>query len=252
MSSHRPKNVIEKVDLAGYQLLVRRNRESQWGGGVLVFVLDEYAPRVTLVEKFEAAERIWAMVHSDRGPYLICCWYRPPSPGNVETIRSFEEEYRKHRDGAAGVFVLGDLNVHSIRWLTHSARESIEGRLLCEISDQLGLRQLVKEPTRGKHILDLVFTDVPDCIARPGAAVADHKSVLTQVKFKIPETASHQREVWHFREADWERMASIIEDAAFEFLSTTFPSEGAQRLTEELLRTAEYNIPQRFVFVVCI
>ena len=86
--------------------------------------------------------------------------------------------------------MLGDLNVHSIRWLTHSARESIEGRLLCEISDQLGLRQFVKEPTRGKHILDLVFTDVPDCTARPGAAVADPKSVLTQVKFKIPETAS--------------------------------------------------------------
>ena len=92
---------IEKVDLEGYQLLVRRDREGQWGGGVLVFVLDEYAPRVTLVEKSEAANRIWAMVHSDRGPYLICCWHRPPSPGNVETIRSFEEEYRKHRDGAA-------------------------------------------------------------------------------------------------------------------------------------------------------
>ena len=36
-----------------------------------------------------------------------------------------------------GVFVLGDLNVHSIRWLTHSARENAEGRLLRDISDQL-------------------------------------------------------------------------------------------------------------------
>ena len=87
-----------------------------------MFVLDEYAPRVTLVETSEAAERVWAMVHSDQGPYLICCWYRPPCPGSVETIKSFVAEYRKHRDGAVGVFVLGDLNVHSIRWLTYSAR----------------------------------------------------------------------------------------------------------------------------------
>ena len=166
---------IEHVELEGYQLLARRDREGQWGGGVLVFVLDEYAPRVTLVEKSQVAERILAMVHSDRGPYLECCWYRPPSPGNVESIKSFEAEYFKLRDGAVGFFALGDLNVHSVRWLQHSAMESVEGRLLHDISDQLGLRQLVTEPTRGKYLLDLVFTDLPDCTAEPCTAVADHK-----------------------------------------------------------------------------
>ena len=150
------------------------------------------------------------MVHSDRGPYLVCCWYRPPSPGNIDSINSFELEHRTHRDGAVGVFVLGDLNVHSIRWLTHSARESVEGRLLRDTSDRLGLKQIVKEHTRGEYLLDLVLTDVLDCTARPCAAVADHKGVMTQVRFKIPETATHQREVWHFREADWERMPNNI------------------------------------------
>ena len=152
------------------------------------------------------------MVHSDRGPYLVCCWYRPPSPGNIDSINSFELELRKHRYDAVGVFVLGDLNVHSIRWLTHSARESIEGRQLRDTSDRLGLKQIVKEPTRGEYLLDLVLTDVPDCTAKPCAAVADHKCVLTQARFKIPETATHQREVWHFGEADWERMCSNIEE----------------------------------------
>ena len=42
-------NALENVQLEGYKVLVRRDREGQWGGGVLVFVLDEYAPRVTLV-----------------------------------------------------------------------------------------------------------------------------------------------------------------------------------------------------------
>ena len=95
--------------------------------------------------------------------------------------------------------------------------------------------------------MDLVLTDVPDCTAKSCAAVADHKAVLTQVKFKIPETATHEREVWHFSEADWVRMQSNIEEASWKFLSETFPSEGAQRLTEQLLQIAEDNIPRRAV-----
>ena len=107
--------------------------------------------------------------------------------------------------------MLGDLNVHSIRWLTHPARDRFDGRLLYDISHQLGLRQFVKERIRGKYILELVLTDVPDCMAKPCAAVADHKGVLTQVRFNIPEIESHNREVWHFSEADVERLAGNIE-----------------------------------------
>ena len=129
---------IENVQLEGYQVLARRDREGQWGGGVLVFVLDQYFPRVTLVEQSASAERIWVIVHSDRGPYLVCCWYRPPQPGNVDSIKTFETEYNRHKAESVGVFVLGDLNVHSIRWLKHSARESTEGRMLFEVASKMG------------------------------------------------------------------------------------------------------------------
>ena len=109
----------------------------------------------------------------------------------------------------------------------------------------MGLLQLVPEPSRGKYSLDLVISDVPDCTATPCAAVADQTGVLTCVNFKIPETAIHQREVWHFRDADWARMASNIEETNWEFLSEIAPSEGAHKMTETLLRIAEENIPRR-------
>ena len=79
------------------------------------------------------------------------------------------------------------------------------------------MRQLVREPTRGKYLLDLVLTDVPECTARPCAAVADHKGVLTQVTFKIKETATHKREVWQFGDADWERIASNTQETSWDF-----------------------------------
>ena len=64
---------IENVQLEDDPVLARRDREGQWGGGVLVFVLDQYFHRVTLVEQFTSTETIWAIVHPDRGPDLVCC-----------------------------------------------------------------------------------------------------------------------------------------------------------------------------------
>ena len=240
---------IEQVKLEGYQVLARRDRKERWGGGVLVFVLDEYFPRVTLLDVSEEAEGIWAVVHSDRGPFLACCWYRPPDPGNTKSIESFEKEYMLHKVGALGTFVLGDLNVHSKRWLVHSARESAEGQLMAETSRRLGLRQLVRQPTRDKYLLDIVPTDVPDCKASTHAAVADHKSVVTTVSFKVPETASHTREMLNFRDADWERLNTEIAEADWNFLRDSQPSKGAEMLTEKLLCIAERSIPKKQVSV---
>ena len=106
------------------------------------------------------------------------------------------------------------------------------------------MRQVVREPTRGKYLLDLVLTDVPDCSAKPCAAVVDHRGVLTQVNFQIPETATHQREVWHFGDADWERIVSNIQETSWDLLTETFPSEGATRFIEEFLRIAEDRTSQ--------
>ena len=93
---------------------------------------------------------------------------------------------------------------------TLSAREC-RGTTVMRHFAPAGASPTCQRVIRGKHILDLIITDVPDCTARPGAAVADHKGVLTQVRFKIKEIASHNREVWHFSEADVERLAGNIE-----------------------------------------
>ena len=52
---------VEEVKLEGYQVLARRDREGQWGGGVLMFVMDAYFARVTLVGISESAKRIWVI-----------------------------------------------------------------------------------------------------------------------------------------------------------------------------------------------
>ena len=102
------------------------------------------------------------MLHAETGPYLIRVWYRPPKPGEHDSIKYFEEEWQRQSFDVLGTICIGDLNVHHIKWLRHSARNSSEGELLRAVCDTYGFRQLVTEPTRGDHLLDLALTDLDE------------------------------------------------------------------------------------------
>ena len=59
-------------------------------------------------------------------------------------------------DEHLGCFIVGDMNVHHIRWLKHSRENSPEGIALQEFSSKFGFKQCVREPTRGIYLLDLI------------------------------------------------------------------------------------------------
>ena len=69
-----------------------------WDGRVLVFIFDEYAPIVTLMEQSVSVERIWVVVHSDCGPYLVCCWYRPPHLQQHRINRDFQDGVQQKKE----------------------------------------------------------------------------------------------------------------------------------------------------------
>ena len=59
-----------------------------------------------------------------------------------------------------GTIVLGDDNVHNERWLRHSNANSVEGLALKAACDETGLKQIVTQPKREEHLLDLVLTNM--------------------------------------------------------------------------------------------
>ena len=141
---------LPSMRIEGYTLISRRDRaDGRLGGGVAVFALERLARRVTLLENSQVAERSWVIIHSDHGPYVIGCWYRPPAPGEVDSIRSFKEEAQSHATNAVGCVLLGDLNIHHRKWLKYSNRNSLERQELCAVCKELGLTQLVNEPPAG-------------------------------------------------------------------------------------------------------
>ena len=237
--------VIEDIQLEGYALLARRDRRDQWGGGVAVFIIANQFTMASVVEVSEEAERVWIIVHSDRGPFLISSWYRPPAPGEVASIHSCETELQLHRRDVRGTLVIGDINVHSVRWLEFSSGESPEGSAMHEACQRSGLRQIVKAPTRGDNLLDLAMTDIGEATASMVAAIADHRGVLVTIPFTMPKVAAHDRQIWHFRDADWVRLREQLAEEDWKQVGTLPPDEGATMLTEIILKHAAECIPKR-------
>ena len=236
----------EHVWIEGYSLIARRDRDDgRKCGGIAAFALSNIAERVTLVQSSEDAERVWLMVHADHGPHLVGVWYRPPIPGETSTIETFQTELQGMAGMSMGRIILGDLNVHNVSWLRHSSRSSAEGTALRNVCDEAGLEQKVQKPTRDDNLLDLVLTDIPGTKAKTLPAIADHKLVIAEVDFKVPEQAVVTRTVWQYAKADWERMRSILEEIDWGHMYEQTPHEAADHLTKTIASVAEQCIPQR-------
>ena len=95
-----------------------------------MFAETSMAESVTLLHKSSIHERVWIIVHSNLGPLLIACWYRPPVQGETESIRTLREEWDELSSEAVGAIIVGDMNIHHQRWLRRSARNSVEGEEL--------------------------------------------------------------------------------------------------------------------------
>jgi len=241
----------KNMTLEGYSLLGRLDRrDGRKGGGVAAFIATEFFERASLVEVSDKFERLWFILHTDQGPYLVGAWYRPPQAGEIESIDSLFCEYEKLSMEAVGTVIVGDMNVHQRRWLHFSAQDSVEGRVLWDRCRDHGLLQMVKEPTRGDHLLDLVLTDIHGMTCEVLPPIADHKLVLAKFALTMPKRIAFEREVWDFRHADWEGLRAELDGQDWSFLDSIDPSEGAVQLTTLLCRRTSEFVPSRLATAV--
>ena len=161
------------------------------------------------------AERSWHILHTNNGAVLLGVWYRPPAPGQIQSIESLETEMEKYCEGTVGSVLVGDMNVHERAWLKFSSGTTPEGRALHDVCIANGLEQLLKEPSRLEpdHLLDLVISDLGSairCKAIPG--VADHLAVLCRASFDVPEPKAVSREVFLYSTTEWPELKRILRE----------------------------------------
>ena len=171
-------------------------------------------------------------------------WYRPPG-SDSRNIETCEQEHDTLAGEALGTLLLGDLNVHHKEWLIHSGETSSDGKRMRLAAAHMGLRQLAKEPTRGKNLLDLALSDIPGAKASVHPKIADHSIVEVCMPLPVPEVLTIEREVWQFRTADWERSVALLQEEDWSDIASRSPDDGAARLSNTLLQHASSCIRRK-------
>ncbi len=150
-------------------------------------------------------------------------------------------------DDHVGTIFVGDFNVHHRRWLIHSNKNSLEGKLLYDISVDFGLKQGVREPTRGNHLLDLVLSDMLSMSAiQVLPPIADHNFVLATFDVATASADPIDRFVWDYRKADWDSLRKDLKGVDWKSIVMEISvDEAACRLTEKITEIAKLHIPHR-------
>ena len=118
-----------------------------------------------------------------------------------------------HGTNGVNTIIIGDLNVHNIKWLHYSSRHNVEGRELHHVAIH-GLQQYVREPTRENYLLDLALGDFGDAmVATVTPGVSDHNGILVKAHLSAPVVEEIQRHVFAYAKADWTglRQAALVQ-----------------------------------------
>ena len=126
---------------------------------------------------------------------------------------------KMHAENPFCIIVTGDFNCRSTQWWQNDS-ENNEGRLFEPITADLGLHQLISEPTHlmgdSKSCIDLIFTDQPNLVVDTGVHPSLHEQFHHQIvygKLSVSNIAPfpYNRRIWYYIKANFVNIMKSIE-----------------------------------------
>ena len=149
----------------------------------------------------------------------IGAFYRQPNTSlvDIESLVTTVMDVRRKKTRVPEMIIVGDFNLPSIEWGDEvktsdppSYGHEINYRFI-DVCDELGLTQVVLEPTRENNILDFMLVTSPDrCVdiqVNPG--ISDHDAAYLTYEGRVKINKKKPRTVFLFKRVD---MASLKED----------------------------------------
>ena len=188
----------------------RRDRDRH-GGGVLILIKSSI-PAVRRSEFESHCEIIWIQLSTSDGPLLFGVFYRSPN-SDVSTLIELNTAISTI-PGGLRLVLCGDFNVPDIDWsMTTPKVQSFVNSTFCDIVSDNFLTQLVHQPTRGDHILDLIFTNHLNCVSSievvdnlPGT---DHDAVEFVVSSSVVNVQP-DRVLYNYTKADFSEYLEVL------------------------------------------
>ena len=176
-----------RLTLDGYTFSKSNHPQNIERGGVGLYVKDSL-PSQNRSDLATLPECVVCEIQLNRKKYFFVAICRSPSQEQCEfdnfTI-DFELMLSKMRaENPFCVVITGDFNCRSSQWWDNDI-ENNEGKLFEPLTSDLGLHQLISEPTHlmgdSRSCIDLVFTDQPNLIIESGVHPSLHEQCHHQI-----------------------------------------------------------------------
>ena len=174
--THLGDNILDaEINIANYTLY-RTDRLERSHGGIAIYLREELAANTEILETFSNSTTEMLALYVKKMDLIIVVIYRPPNT----TFRNFKEAAEKIQHllqllptPLTEVILTGDFNFLTITW----PQMQIHG----------GSRDV---PTRGKNILDLLFSNNWDLIHSQEVAkpvMSDHNLIKVNTNWSLPK-----------------------------------------------------------------
>ena len=157
------------------------------------------------------------------------------------------------------VIITGDFNCRSKNWWGDDI-ENDEGKLFEPFTSDLGLHQLINEPTHSignsRSCIDVIFTDQPNLFLESGVHPSLHENCHHQIVYgklsvRVLSPPPYRRRIWFYDRANVTAIKKSIE--MFPWKDTlsdiACPNQQVKCLNETLLNIFSNFIPNKIITV---
>ena len=208
----------------GMPIISKKSRERS-GGGVMTLVTKEFHSRANDVEaRIQISDEIQVACTSILDVRIYNCYRRPTTKSTKEQedlLTFMRNEMNQHGKSKKLVFV-GDFNLPGTDWRRYTSTNGAF-RHMAESMAAMGLKQMVKEPTRlatngTANILDLVLTNKPSAITNVNVVgdeimqMSDHRPITFTITTGEKKQQKRSYERWDLQNADWDSYKSDLQN----------------------------------------
>ncbi|CAM5117140.1 unnamed protein product [Natator depressus] len=229
----------------GYKLF-RKDTQGRKGGGVALYVREQYDCSELQYETAEKPECLWIKFRSvsNKSDVVVGVCYRPPDQGDEVDeafFRQLAEATRSH-----ALVLMGDFNFPDICWESNTVVHRQSRKFLESVGDNF-LVQVLDKPTRGGAFLDLLLTNREELVGEAevdgNLGGSDHEMVEFRILTQGRKVSSRIRTL-DFRKADFDSLRERMGRIPWE---TNMKGKGVQEswlyFKESLLRLQGQTIP---------
>ncbi|CAM5177685.1 unnamed protein product [Eretmochelys imbricata] len=229
----------------GYKLF-RKDRQGRKGGGVALYVREQYDCSELKYETAEKPESLWIKFRSvsNKGDVVVGVCYRPPDQGDEVDEALFWQLAEVTRSHV--LVLMGDFNHPDICWESNTAVHRQSRKFLESVGDNF-LVQVLEEPTRGRALLDLLLTNREELVGETKVDGNVGGSDQEMVEFRIltqGRKESSRIRTLDFRKAHFDSLRELMGRIPWQ---NNMRRKGVQKswlyFKESLLRLQGQTIP---------